>query len=233
MNVNLVLPCFIESIERGKKVSGEDNCFYSTSQGKYEINMASIATKLIQEAGRWCDSYASDFLIDWRQIENLLESGEEEFDEVFFFGIRQCGVDHYNFILYRNINNVSSDYYSRIYALRMKAENERLNVKLVDIKNSLIYRPELPKEIKIYKQDGCIKISLEEENGKRSGTIEKEDGTFITVKEIDGDITFSGKKTKKIAVIHWGNDENGDTNVLCVKNVNDVNAAENEIKNLL
>ena len=37
------------------------------------INLSSIASKLIQECGRWTDRYASDFLIDWDGVREITE----------------------------------------------------------------------------------------------------------------------------------------------------------------
>ena len=44
----------------------------------WEINTSSILTKLIQEAGRWCESYASDLFIRWGVIQKGLENATVE-----------------------------------------------------------------------------------------------------------------------------------------------------------
>ena len=36
---------------------------YNPLEGKWEINYSSILTRLIQEAGRWCEYYASDLFV--------------------------------------------------------------------------------------------------------------------------------------------------------------------------
>lgn len=58
----------------------------------FDVNVSSILTKLIQEAGRWCRSYASDLFVDWRHIEDLLKSGVMD-SNVYLFGFYESGVD--------------------------------------------------------------------------------------------------------------------------------------------
>ena len=72
-------------------------CFRNTSQpeitatgyvyeGKTEINMSSIYSKLIQEAGRYCDRFASDLLYDMQCIEHHLEAQKSE---TLYIGFRR------------------------------------------------------------------------------------------------------------------------------------------------
>ena len=68
-------------------------CF-NPLKGKWEINYSSILTKLIQEAGRWCEHYASDLFIIWKyNIDKKLDDGTMD-TERFVFGFRKDGVDH-------------------------------------------------------------------------------------------------------------------------------------------
>ena len=39
---------------------------YNLLEGKWEINTSFILTRLIQEAGRWCESFASDLFVQWK-----------------------------------------------------------------------------------------------------------------------------------------------------------------------
>ena len=64
----------------------EIGCF-NPLKGKWEI------TKLIQEAGRWCEYYASDLFITWHDIDKKLDDGTM-CTEQFIFGFRNNGVDH-------------------------------------------------------------------------------------------------------------------------------------------
>lgn len=60
--------------------------------GPFNINYSSILTKLIQEAGRWCRSYASDLFIDWKDIDYALCAGTLK-SGTYLFGFRELGVD--------------------------------------------------------------------------------------------------------------------------------------------
>lgn len=71
----------------------ERGCF-DLLEGKWKINYSSILTKLIQEAGRWCEYYASDLFITWKyNIDKKLDDGTMS-TEQFVFGFREDGVDH-------------------------------------------------------------------------------------------------------------------------------------------
>lgn len=65
-----------------------------------DINYSNILTKLIQLAGRYCESYASDLFIDWRSIDEKLRDGSIE-SGCHLFGFREQGVDHNSFVFSR------------------------------------------------------------------------------------------------------------------------------------
>lgn len=68
--------------------------YFDSLEGKWKINYSSILTKLIQEAGRWCEHYASDLFIIWKcKIDKKLDDGTMS-TEQFVFGFREDGVDH-------------------------------------------------------------------------------------------------------------------------------------------
>lgn len=67
--------------------------YFNPLKGKWEINYSSILTKLIQEAGRWCEYYASDLFVTWHNIDKKLDDGTMD-TEQFVFGFREDGVDH-------------------------------------------------------------------------------------------------------------------------------------------
>lgn len=69
-----------------------------------DINYSTILTKLIQEAGRYCEHYASDLFISWNLIEQSLRDGTIE-SGVEMFGFREMGVDHLGFIYSRAWND--------------------------------------------------------------------------------------------------------------------------------
>ena len=58
--------CFGKTIE----ADGQIIC------GKPSINLSSILTVLIQEAGRWCRSYASDLFIYWSSLQKQSPGSE-------------------------------------------------------------------------------------------------------------------------------------------------------------
>lgn len=65
-----------------------------------DINYSNILTKLIQLAGRYCESYASDLFIDWFSIDAKLRDGSIESGS-HLFGFREMGVDHNSFVFSR------------------------------------------------------------------------------------------------------------------------------------
>lgn len=77
------------------------------------VNMSSIWTALIKEAAR-CESYASDVLLDIDSVREKLEA-ENPVDFTYYFGFRDNGVDHEQFI-----RNRKSDEYRIIMALNVR-----------------------------------------------------------------------------------------------------------------
>ena len=70
---------------------------YNPLEGKWEINTSSILTRLIQEAGRWCEYYASDLFVQWKyKIDQKLDNGTL-YTDTFVFAFRDSGVDHEEF----------------------------------------------------------------------------------------------------------------------------------------
>lgn len=99
----------------------------------FDINHSSILTKLIQECGRLCESYASDLFITWSRIERELKSRTME-TSAYLFGIREMGVDHTEFVLSR-CNNGSRAYYEyrKIYRLDITIEDDLIRMELYEI----------------------------------------------------------------------------------------------------
>ena len=97
-------------------------------------NTADIFTRLIQEAGRWCESYASDLLVDidsvkdairpeavWSDRLDFAKDAEGKGYLEFMFGFRRCGVDHKAYIdaMYDCNKNNADNYYRAIWRLRV------------------------------------------------------------------------------------------------------------------
>lgn len=105
-----------------------------TCQNKYGINYSSVLTKLIQEAGRLCDHYASDLFIDWNSIEKSLQVREES-KEVFLFGFRKMGVDHKEYVLNR-FNNIAcggKEEYRSLFMLELEKDNDNIRMELSEL----------------------------------------------------------------------------------------------------
>lgn len=73
-----------------------------TGMSENDINVSEIASILICNAGRWCERYASDFIITWdtvRQAINKHMATTDTLDsEIYAFGFHQTGVDHNEYI---------------------------------------------------------------------------------------------------------------------------------------
>lgn len=95
----------------------EERGYWSSTEGKFYINYSDILTCLIQEAGRWCERYASDLFIEWRSIERALE--DVRFNgKTYYFGFRKNGVDHLEFLLPRLNENPSQ--YRAVWQLEIE-----------------------------------------------------------------------------------------------------------------
>ena len=73
----------------------------SSVSGRFDVNYSGILSQLIQEAGRYCESFASDLFIDWESVRDYIEEAEDEDAHTFLFGFRQRGVDGASFIFSR------------------------------------------------------------------------------------------------------------------------------------
>lgn len=93
------------------------------------INISDILTRVIQDAGRFCEHYASDILYGLDRIRTLCDNKydlEETIDEIFSFGLRECGSDHNAYILNQLANSraggpyvYAMPYYRRVLAVRV------------------------------------------------------------------------------------------------------------------
>lgn len=97
---------------------------------KFNINYSTILTKLIQEAGRWCEHYASDLFIDWITIDKELSNHDFNGGR-YVFGFRESGVDSFNFITLKlNDHNYNTDYYRAFWTLDIVVKDETITMKL-------------------------------------------------------------------------------------------------------
>ena len=100
----------------------------------FDINYTSILTKLIQECGRLCESYASDLFVTWNGIYQKLKEKTME-TSAYLFGIREMGVDHNEFIISRYNNNgyYARNEYRKIYRLDVVVEDDSIRMKMYGI----------------------------------------------------------------------------------------------------
>ncbi len=93
--------CFTDFVQLFSQYGHEGTIWETGSlenDGRFHINYSSILTRLIQEAGRYCEHWASDLFIDWSALDRELEEGTLESKSILF-GFRDCGVDHTEYIL--------------------------------------------------------------------------------------------------------------------------------------
>lgn len=119
-------------LERFKEDIGEAHIdtYAYTCKKLSDVNYSSILTKLIQEAGSVCTHYASDLFISWESLVNdlkeVLETKEKEtWNESYFFGFRDMGVDHDCYI-YNRVNSpeVYGFPYESIYRLDIACDRK-------------------------------------------------------------------------------------------------------------
>lgn len=110
----------------------------------FDINYSSILTRLIQECGRLCESYASDLFITWNGVAQKLKDKTME-TSVYLFGIREMGVDHNEFVLSRyNNNGCYAKYeYRKIYRLNIIVEGDLIRMELYEIERPFSERGNL------------------------------------------------------------------------------------------
>ena len=120
-------------------------CFKTTGQkemrttgyiynGKTTINMSSIYTKLIQEAGRFCDAYASDLLYDINTIEECIEMQKSTTRYIAF---RKYGVDGNSSIEIRTPYGMAE--YRAIYQVDIEFSDDNYYDKAIIVRLNEVY----------------------------------------------------------------------------------------------
>ena len=102
--------------------------------GKTTINMSSIYTKLIQEAGRFCDAYASDLLYDINAIEECIERQKSTTKYIAF---RRHGVDGNSFIEVRTPYEIAE--YRAIYQVDIEFSDDNYYDKAIIVRLNEVY----------------------------------------------------------------------------------------------
>ena len=106
--------------------------FYRYENG-FSPNTSSILTRLIQEAGRYCEHYASDLFIDWITIDEFISSNPEAGDNrTFLFGFRRFGVDHAGFVLSRfdNEQQYAEGEYRSMWRMDITVDSDEMRIVL-------------------------------------------------------------------------------------------------------
>lgn len=105
----------------------EKGAFYR-EKGSWRINYGSILSKLIQEAGRWCEYYASNLFILWNAIDKKLEDGTIE-TESFVFAFGDRGVDSESgYKLHQDMND--RNYYRAVWFLDVVVNEDEIEMVL-------------------------------------------------------------------------------------------------------
>lgn len=123
------------------------------------IDLSDIATTIINNVGRFCEHYASDFIITWDTVRELVSTNKSGHDErdIICFALRKMGVDGNDFLMCRLKNHKDEPgwadlYYRKILALEIKKEVKPSMVPylktvdvtctLKDITNAIEYKAE-------------------------------------------------------------------------------------------
>ena len=115
----------------GKTITASGRKSYYS--GRYEINYSSILTRLIQDAGRFCEFYASDLFIDWSSVEEFVNTWEAgDVVKNYLFGFRKSGVDgnSYVFSRYNNEGSHADRNYRSMWRLDIEIKGEDIEMTL-------------------------------------------------------------------------------------------------------
>lgn len=105
-------------INKYSVIPGTEKTSVFWAEDAANAGLSSEFSVLIQQAGRWCESYASDILIDFESIREYLDSlasGETMESREFWFGFRQMGIDHLAFIQSRTEREYASHVYRAVW----------------------------------------------------------------------------------------------------------------------
>lgn len=96
------------------------------------INYSSILSRLIVEAGKRCEAYASDLFISWESMLNDISKIEKNTSLTYYFGFRDMGVDHELFIQTRldTLEAYGEKPFESIFRLDVKVDTEKNNLKM-------------------------------------------------------------------------------------------------------
>ena len=104
---------------------------WSEYSARWDVNYSSILSRLIVEAGKFCEDHSSDLFISWSMIEKELHD-MNYCGGVYLFGFRQYGVDHSEFVLnrYDNYGKFAKYEYRSLWKLEIMIKNDEITMKL-------------------------------------------------------------------------------------------------------
>ena len=107
---------------------------YLNEDGEANVGTSAIFSRLIQEAGRWCEHYASDILVDIDCVRQYLKKPVQNVEKVWRFGFRKNGVDHAGWID-ANLKDDSRKYhfYRSIYMLTVATTKTNVTMTLTRV----------------------------------------------------------------------------------------------------
>lgn len=112
---------------------------------EYSICLSNIFSRLIQDAGRFCDRCASDVLFAIDAIKKTVD--DVHANEILLVGIRDGGVDTTGFIAEKLLGNCWQPYYyRRIYGIKISHTPDDVSVEMRNIKSAI--------EIFTYRRNG-------------------------------------------------------------------------------
>lgn len=118
----------IKDLKEGLAGTKREKGAFCREKGNWRINYSSILSKLIQEAGRWCEHYASDLFILWSVIDRRLKDGTLG-TESFVFAFRASGVDSENaYKLHQDMND--RNYYRAVWVLDVVVNEDEIEMVL-------------------------------------------------------------------------------------------------------
>lgn len=95
------------------------------------INFSNIWHNLIKESAK-CDNYASDILVDIVPVYKRMEECTQDTAE-YYFGFRDMGIDHEDFINVRLENRDIYKDYRSIWKLSIYRENDEIFANLYEM----------------------------------------------------------------------------------------------------
>ena len=113
--------------------STEGRLIANNKHPRWDVNLSAIMDILIHNTGRFVEHYASDLLIHTEHVHNYVKNGIRH-NTVFFFGLRESGVDHDAYIA-NHMASSSYPTYRRIYALvtRIDIPGNNITFELKDL----------------------------------------------------------------------------------------------------